>query len=240
MRPSQGRDTGSIPVTRFSCKNAMFMVFLFKFIGPKRIPGHTDVREKNMKVIVTTFLLLIISISEVFASPLQWPMTNPQIVQGFGVTDFVKTHPEFYRYGEHLAVDLSEKFGAQIFSAADGVVIAKGRVSCPNYSYPDCNFGYGNWVLIWHKNLNIATLYQHLSELSRHGVGETVNIRDIIGYQGASGRVIGSHLHFAVFEGPIKVYDTNDGNVDFQILGREKVKHPLTLLPELGASNKNE
>ena len=192
---------------------------------------------------ICAIMLLISVISTpvaVFASSLQWPMASPHIVQGFGVTEFVKAYPDFYRYGEHLAIDLDVGFGASILSATSGVIIAKGKKQCPNYSYPDCNFGYGNWQLIWHNDLNLATVYQHLAEPTTREVGETVNGGDVIGYQGASGKIIGSHLHFAVFEGPVKIYSTSDGNVDFQIMGREKVKNPLTLLPDLETADKSE
>ncbi len=184
-----------------------------------------------MNLFITTLLLSVIVDHGVSTPLLQWPMINPKIVQGFGVTEFVKAHPDFYRYGEHLAVDLDGGFGTPILSAADGLIIAVGNGRCPNYSYPACNFGYGNWLLIWHESLNLTTLYQHLFQEPIHEIGAVVKTGDVVGFQGASGKVIGSHLHFAVFEGPVRVYNTRDGNIDFQILGREKIKNPLMLLP---------
>lgn len=186
------------------------------------------------KIVLFVFFILF-SLTTTFAAPLlQWPLKNPVLLQGFGITEFVKQNPNFYESGEHLGIDVSEGFEAPIYAAADGVVVTKGKEVCPNFSHPRCNYGKGNWILLWHDTLGLATHYQHLSRPSHLPIGARVRTTDTIGFEGASGRIVGdgSHLHFSVYK-DITIYTTLDGNTEFQIMARESILNPIHLLPPI-------
>jgi murein DD-endopeptidase MepM/ murein hydrolase activator NlpD len=86
-------------------------------------------------------------------------------------------------------VDLAGSTGSTIRAAAAGeVIVAKGGGGW--------NGGYGNYIVIKHKN-GTQTLYAHLSSLSV-GVGSYVEQGQTIGGMGNTGRSTGTHLHFEV------------------------------------------
>ena len=86
-------------------------------------------------------------------------------------------------------VDLGGAMGSTIRAAASGqVIIAKNDGGW--------NGGYGNYIVIKHKN-GTQTLYAHLSSLSV-GAGETVDQGETIGGMGNTGKSTGTHLHFEV------------------------------------------
>lgn len=85
-------------------------------------------------------------------------------------------------------VDLASYYGAEIFSAANGVAIVAKEGGW--------NGGYGSYVVIRHNN-GTQTLYAHLSEVMI-GQGQEVVQGQVIGLMGSSGRSTGTHLHFEV------------------------------------------
>jgi LysM repeat protein len=86
-------------------------------------------------------------------------------------------------------VDLAGSTGSTIRAAAGGtVIVAKGGGGW--------NGGYGNYIVIKHKN-GTQTLYAHLSTLSV-GSGEVVDQGQTIGGMGNTGKSTGTHLHFEV------------------------------------------
>lgn len=86
-------------------------------------------------------------------------------------------------------VDLAAAMGSTIRAAAAGqVIVAKGDGGW--------NGGYGNYIVIKHKN-GTQTLYAHLSSLSV-AVGDVVDQSETIGGMGNSGKSTGTHLHFEV------------------------------------------
>ncbi len=86
------------------------------------------------------------------------------------------------------AVDLANKLGSEIYAAASGTVIVAKTGGW--------NGGYGNYIVIKHKN-NTQTLYAHLLKVNV-GVGQTVSQGEVIGQMGSSGRSTGTHLHFEI------------------------------------------
>lgn len=86
-------------------------------------------------------------------------------------------------------VDLGAPRGTPIYAAADGVVI----ISRGGGGW---NGGYGNYIVITHRN-GSQTLYSHLKSTVA-SFGQSVSQGQLIGYVGATGRVTGSHLHFEV------------------------------------------
>ncbi|HRH26213.1 MAG TPA: peptidoglycan DD-metalloendopeptidase family protein [Candidatus Paceibacterota bacterium] len=85
-------------------------------------------------------------------------------------------------------VDIGAPAGTPVYAAAAGsVVVSRGDGSW--------NGGYGNYVVITHKN-GTQTLYAHLS---RTAVSSgSVDKGEVIGYVGNTGKSTGNHLHFEV------------------------------------------
>lgn len=119
----------------------------------------------------------------------QWPESAARTTQGFGRTDFARNSSY---YSAHYGMDMAAGAGTPIKAAAKGEVIASGSDIGPNGLW-------GNWVVISHK-IGLVTLYAHMSAPSSVSEGEAVKTGQVIGYQGATGRVTGSHLHFGVYE----------------------------------------
>jgi hypothetical protein len=87
------------------------------------------------------------------------------------------------KYRPHYGTDINLQTGDQVVASFDGMIrMAK-------YYY-----GYGNCVIIRHKN-GLETVYGHLSKLLVEA-GQTVSAGSIIGLGGNTGRSFGSHLHF--------------------------------------------
>ncbi|BDA78910.1 peptidase M23 [Leptospira kobayashii] len=86
----------------------------------------------------------------------------------------------------HTGLDLAAKVGTAVLASADGEVIFTGR-----------NGGYGNSVIIQHKN-GYKTVYAHCSQILVE-VGEAVKMGRVIAAVGRTGTATGAHLHFEVF-----------------------------------------
>ena len=85
----------------------------------------------------------------------------------------------------HPGVDFRGKAGDPVKCTANGTVEFAGRAG-----------GYGNCVRIRHIN-HLETVYGHLSRISVR-VGQRVNVGDVIGKVGSTGRSTGPHLHYEV------------------------------------------
>ncbi|MGB7168272.1 MAG: M23 family metallopeptidase, partial [Acidobacteriaceae bacterium] len=85
----------------------------------------------------------------------------------------------------HTGVDIGVTFGTPVRATADGVVQYAGMES-----------GYGREVILNHGN-GIQTLYAHLSGFAVTS-GQQVNMGQVIGYVGLSGRTTGPNLHYEV------------------------------------------
>jgi murein DD-endopeptidase MepM/ murein hydrolase activator NlpD len=91
----------------------------------------------------------------------------------------------------HLAIDLFAPEGTPISAADSGVVVWA--------SYGAWNGGYGNVVMIDHRN-GFSTLYGHLSVVYVN-LCQWVYAGETIGLSGNTGNSFGAHLHFEVRQG---------------------------------------
>ena len=112
-----------------------------------------------------------------------------------------------YRFGSnqggarepHHGVELPNEQGTPVLAAADGTVVFAGNDK--NVTLAWVPAFYGNVVIILHHLPGIPqpvfSLYGHLSEIDV-AAREQVYLGDQIGKVGATGKAIGSHLHFEV------------------------------------------
>jgi hypothetical protein len=110
----------------------------------------------------------------------------------YGTTEFGDLAP-------HHGVEILNPTGTPILAVADGTVIVAGSDAHDTYG-PWENF-YGNLVVLEHHlpdvDEPVYSLYGHLSTLQVQ-VGQVVEAGELLGDVGATGRAIGSHLHFEV------------------------------------------
>lgn len=126
---------------------------------------------------------------------LRYPLSEPVITQGFGLTSFALSGAYGYTNGKpnpHRGVDFRASIGTKVFASANGTV----RKTYNMDSVPGCK-SYGQWILIDYDN-GLSMLYAHLSVMSVRS-GESVSAGSLIGYSGNSGYSTGPHLHVSVF-----------------------------------------
>lgn len=94
----------------------------------------------------------------------------------------------------HLGLDIASEGinGEEIYSVLSGDVIATGLDSK----------GYGNYIIIDHGGFE--TLYAHMAETSPLKMGDKVEVGEVVGNIGNTGRSTGPHLHFEVSIGELK------------------------------------
>lgn len=113
-----------------------------------------------------------------------------RLTQGYGYTNFAR---RAYKSQYHNGVDLAAHIGTPVYAAEKGKVLAV--VNQDLYCYRG---GYGKFIAIQHPDLNLTTLYGHLS-LQVVNIGDIVERGTLIGYVGRSGYATGPHLHFGVY-----------------------------------------
>ncbi|HBC85170.1 MAG TPA: hypothetical protein DCZ30_07270 [Clostridiales bacterium] len=86
----------------------------------------------------------------------------------------------------HKGIDIGAPKGTPIKAAASGTVVHSGNK----------NDGYGNYIILSHKN-GVQTYYAHCSELLV-SKGENVKQGQVIAKVGSTGISTGNHLHFEV------------------------------------------
>jgi len=122
----------------------------------------------------------------------KWPEEGYRLTQGYGCTKYARCGSRRGPYGgsPHNGIDIAAGYGSSIHAIAEGQIIANGK-----------NDGWGNWVAIQHPNqYNLVSIYSHMSALSFLQVGTNIYSGQIIGYEGATGNVTGSHLHLSLYK----------------------------------------
>jgi len=115
---------------------------------------------------------------------IRWPTSEPVITDYFGWRKKGRRRERL-----HDGVDLKAPKNTEIFAAAKGKVIYASR-KIRNY---------GKMVVLDHGNA-WSTVYSHLNEY-KVKVGDEVNLGEIIGLSGKTGRASGPHLHFEIRRG---------------------------------------
>lgn len=155
-----------------------------------------------------------------------WPEDDYHLTQGYGLTKYAARG--IYGGKIHNGLDLTSGIGSPVKAAAGGQVVAKGEKSCPNYTTPSCNGYWGNWIALQHSG-GLVTLYAHLAQPSKKGVGDEVESSEVIGYEGSSGNSTGNHLHFSVFTEFFTYRDPRNGDLRISY-NAEKTLNPLDYL----------
>ena len=126
-------------------------------------------------------------------------------------SSYLYGNTQFGHLAPHHGVEILNPTGTPILAVGDGVVAVAGNDAHNKYG-PWENF-YGNLVILEHHvpgmEEPVYTLYGHLSTVKVQ-VGQTVKGGDLIGEVGATGRAIGSHLHFEVRVGSNTYADTRN------------------------------
>ena len=155
-----------------------------------------------------------------------WPEDNPRLTQGYGMTSFAKKG--VYGGQGHNGIDLAHGIGTPIKAAAGGALIAKGEQVCQDYIKPSCNAYWGNWAAIQHPG-GLVTLYAHMTKPSLKSLGELVEAGEVIGYEGASGNITGTHLHFSIYTEFFTFRDPRTGELRISY-NYDKTLNPLDYL----------
>jgi murein DD-endopeptidase MepM/ murein hydrolase activator NlpD len=107
--------------------------------------------------------------------------SRARVTSPFGM----RFHPTLNRQRMHNGIDFGSGMNAQVFAAADGIVILA-----------QFSRSFGNWIIVEHKN-GYSTIYAHLNRFNVR-VGQNIKRGDILGYSGSTGRSTGPHLHYEV------------------------------------------
>ena len=113
--------------------------------------------------------------------PLALPMNTPNVESNFGR----RIDPFSGRPAFHGGIDLTGKLQSKVLATAPGKVVQAGRRGA-----------YGNAVEIDH-GFGVTSRYGHLSSVSV-SQGDLVQLGDVVGRQGSTGRSTGPHLHYEV------------------------------------------
>ncbi len=166
---------------------------------------------------------------------LGWPVENPSLTQGFGLTSFARGGAYGYdksgNPNPHRGVDFQASVGTPVLATAPGTV--RGAVDMDKS--PGC-YSYGKWILVDHDN-GLSSLYAHLSVISVVA-GDYVKKGAIIGYAGSTGYATGPHLHFTIFDrDAVKIdkftWSIGCKNTSIAYAPYEAYLNPLSYLPNI-------
>jgi hypothetical protein len=100
--------------------------------------------------------------------------------------DFYQHEASGYAVQGHDGTDLSADEGTAVYAMAEGIAV-----------WVDFDPAYGNYIRLYHDDMEVCTFYAHLSE-QRVQMGDTVTAGQLIGLVGSTGNSTGPHLHLSV------------------------------------------
>ena len=190
----------------FSKTRAYDLTKLDNIKNENEIGGPLEIEDQENKVAFAIYdkAARFELLREVFLSvPLATPIEKYYITSSYGY----RKDPYTKRRAFHKGIDLGAAWGTDILATASGEISFVG------------NYGsYGKSVFIDHGN-GIQTRYAHLSKIFVKK-GETVDLGNIIGKIGNTGRSTGKHLHYE-----IKVYDKARNPYPFLRIGKNVFKN---------------
>lgn len=154
----------------------------------------TELKELETKIIQGGFYILHVKAENLPPKKtklFQWPEDDYRLTQGYGCTSYARCNRSSGPYGgsPHNGIDTASGYGSPIKSIGDGEIIANGK-----------NDGFGNWVAIKHPPYNLVSVYGHMSAFEFLRVGSQVKAGQVIGYEGKTGHVTGSHVHLSLYK----------------------------------------
>jgi len=165
----------------------------------------TELKELETKIIQGGLYILHITAQNLPPKKtklFQWPEDDYSFTQYYGCTNYAQnwgsgltfssrscTSPGPYGGSIHNGIDMASGYASPIKSIGDGEIIANGK-----------NDGWGNWVAIKHPPYDLVSVYGHMSAFEFLQVGTQVKAGQIIGYEGTTGNVTGSHLHLSLYK----------------------------------------
>ena len=133
----------------------------------------------------------------------QWPEEDYRLTQCYGYTSYALSRRKPYGGAPHNGIDLAGGYGSAIHPVAVGNILASGF-----------NDGFGNWVAVRHTG-GLVSIYTHLRVPSGLVNGLAVSTGDVIGYEGTTGNVTGSHLHLSVYKDFFTYINEKNGQLYF-------------------------
>lgn len=144
-----------------------------------------------------------------------WPYEDFILTQSYGRTAYARRGA--YGGAPHNGIDIVSGWGSPIHAIADGTILASG-----------VNNGWGNWAAVRHAN-DLVSLYSHMNAPTGLSNGTPVTTGSVIGYEGATGNVTGSHLHLSVYRDFFTFINEKNGQLYFNYF--DGTLNPLDYLP---------
>lgn len=155
---------------------------------------------------------------------LKTPIDGARISSRFNLH---RKHPILGYTKAHLGVDLAAPTGTPIYSAGDGIIVAKKS-----------NDSYGNYIDVRHNN-EYTTRYAHMSRFAKVFVGQRVLQRQVIGYVGMTGRATGPHLHYEVIRHGVHINPSSIKVASTKSIDKSKMEKFNLIVDEIDGFLKN-
>jgi murein DD-endopeptidase MepM/ murein hydrolase activator NlpD len=173
----------------------------------------------------------------------RWPIAHPRVTDDFGPSPWGSRVVNGQLF--HDGIDLATFCGDRVTAAHDGVVIAAGKHYDEQIGWVGDLGPYearltakGLWVslptvVVIDDGNDYRSIYAHFSRIVV-AVGDTVRAGQLLGYEGATGRATGCHLHYGLFS-PLatSTLETEPIAAAHMLLPREVLARvdPLVVLP---------